>query len=223
MHDDLLDALTRELVNEHGAHTVLLYGSHADASAGPGSDYDLAAFARVPAARRVTRFVEGAYVDAFVHPDTVLSAPGAEHLALRSSTMLCGDRAQVDRFVAALDAVHARGPEPLGPGEASARRLWAHKMLERLQRGDPEGNYRRAWLLAALLEDWFVLRGRWFEGPKKALRWLEQNDAPLHAAFCRALEPDADVDAIRNLVVLAVGQRADPCQRCAGGDSDASL
>ena len=38
--------------------------------------------------------------------------------------------------------------------------------------GDLEGNFRRVWLLYALLEDYFALRGMWYEGPKAALKWL---------------------------------------------------
>src|SRR4051794_38471595 len=64
------------------------------------------------------------------------------------------------------------GPKKLPADEIEARKTWARKMLARARQGDTEGDYRRSWLLMALLEDYFVIRGDWYHGPKKALRWL---------------------------------------------------
>ena len=73
-------------------------------------------------------------------------------------------------------------------------------MLDRLRAGDAEGNYRRVWLLTALLEDYFVFRNRWYEGPKAAFNWLRRHRPDVCAKFASALEPDADLSAIRDLV-----------------------
>ena len=77
----------------------------------------------------------------------------------------------------------------------------------RSRRGDVEGDYRRAWLLTALLDDDFVTRGRGFEGPKKSLQWLRVNVPALHRAFEVALRPGASVESIDELVDLATGRR----------------
>jgi predicted nucleotidyltransferase len=50
-----LARISQELVAAHGAHTILLYGSHADGSAGPDSDYDIAGFAPVAQPLRIAR------------------------------------------------------------------------------------------------------------------------------------------------------------------------
>ena len=88
-------------------------------------------------------------------------------------------------------------------GDKDARDAWARKMALRARRGDIEGDYRRAWLLTALLDDYFVTRGRWFEGPKKSLEWLRVNLPALHHAFEVALRPGASVESIDELVDLA--------------------
>jgi hypothetical protein len=75
-----------------------------------------------------------------------------------------------------------------------------------MERADAEGNYRRVWLLQALLEDYFHRRGLWFEGPKKALRWLEAFDGPAYQAYSQALEPGASQQTIANLVHLLTGE-----------------
>lgn len=206
MSDDLLARICVELVRDHGAHTILLYGSHADGSATLASDFDVAAFAPIERVTRDTRVVDGQYLDLFVHPEAVLRAPPVEsQLMWRGSQILAQRDDEATAFLAALDALHARGPEALPDDELQARRAWAWKMAARMERGDAEGDYRRSWLLTALLEDYFHLRGRWYEGPKKALAWLEARDLPTYLTFERALRPAATPADIRQLIARVVG------------------
>lgn len=129
-------------------------------------------------------------------------------LKLRGSKVLVQREAQADELLRRLEELFRRGPVPLVADEIAARKVWARKMLARICRADPEGNYRRAWLLQALLEDYFHIRGRWYEGPKKALRWLAQFEPAAYQAFCAALEPGASVASIATLVDLVVGSSA---------------
>ena len=78
-------------------------------------------------------------------------------------------------------------------------------MALRMRRGDIEGDFRRVWLLTALLEDYFVLRGMWYQGPKKSFQWLQASDIPTYQAFAEALKPNASFGAIDKAVALAVG------------------
>lgn len=108
-------------------------------------------------------------------------------------------------FLAGLDAIFERGPEPLAADEIEARRTWARKMALRIRRCDMEGNFRRAWLLTALLEDYFCLRGLWYQGPKKSFQHLLVSDGATYRAFDEALRPDASFDAIDRVVEQVVG------------------
>jgi len=203
--EEFIRRASDELVQHHGAHTVLLYGSRADGSATEDSDYDLAAFGNTAAVFRDARLVEGSYLDAFLYPDSVLAAPTGQHLKLRGSRVLVQRDSLATTFLERLEDLYRRGPEPLPQDEAVARKAWAHKMLSRAERSDAEGDYRRAWLLTALLEDYFSLRREWFEGPKKALRWLAQFDQPTFEAFSLALKPGCDLRPVAVLVRLVVG------------------
>ncbi|SCK22119.1 nucleotidyltransferase domain-containing protein [Vogesella sp. LIG4] len=44
--ESVLQGISHELQQQYGASAVLLYGSHADGSAGPDSDYDIAVLVR---------------------------------------------------------------------------------------------------------------------------------------------------------------------------------
>ncbi|AUH50522.1 nucleotidyltransferase domain-containing protein [Chromobacterium sp. ATCC 53434] len=202
---DLLPRIVAELERDPRLHTVLLYGSRADGSANQGSDYDIAAFGALEQVARDTRRIDGEYLDLFLYPDSVLDAPTEEHLSLRGAKILRQRGEEASRFLDGLEALHAAGPQRLPDDELQARRDWAHKMAARIQRGDVEGDYRRAWLLMALLEDYFALRGLWFEGPKKALRWLALHDEDSRRAFELALKPNAGCEAIARLVLSVAG------------------
>ncbi|MGM8851308.1 nucleotidyltransferase domain-containing protein [Salinicola sp. V024] len=191
-----LAELCADFQARYAAHTVLLYGSLADGTASPDSDVDIAVFAPVSIPIREAYVRDGVFIDAFVYPESVLDDPAEEHLRFRGSKILLQSAGTADAFLARLDQQYATGPAPLADDERDARRVWIEKMLVRISRGDAEGDYRRAWLLTSLLEDYFLLRGLWFQGPKKALIWLRENDPQTADAMEVALKPGADIAAI---------------------------
>jgi len=205
--DSVLVAICDELVSVHGAHTILLYGSRADGTASIDSDYDIAAYAPTREPLRIARPEGLGYLDVWLYSDESLTEATEESLRLRGSKVLLQRENEAEVYLAKVEALYRRGPDRLTANETEARKVWSHKMLARIERGDPEGNYRRVWLLQALLEDYFQQRGLWFEGPKKALRWLEETDSPAYHAYCRALEPGASNQAIVSLVQAFHGAR----------------
>lgn len=200
-----LEDICMQLRSRHGCRVVVLYGSHARGDATPGSDYDVAGFAPVAAPLRDARRWRGAFLDVFIYPEARLESPDAEMLKLRGGRVLFEIDAAGTRFLQRLEHYFDAGPERLPEDEIQARRAWAYKMLDRIRRGDLEGRYRRAWLLTALLEDYFQLRQSWFPGPKEGFEWLRNNDAPTLAAFERALEPQANMESIATLVAAVAG------------------
>lgn len=201
----LLRALCEDLARDGSNHTLLLYGSRADGSADEDSDYDIAAFGPRDRTVHDTRVIDGAFLDVFLYPESALSHPGPEWLKLRGSVVLAQRGQEADAFVQTLGALFEQGPPALPADEISARTTWDWKMLARMERGDAEGHYRRAWLLTSLLEDYFVLRGLWFEGPKKSLQWLRRHDASASSALEAALQPGASPEIIRLAVALVAG------------------
>jgi hypothetical protein len=205
MHSDpVLTYICEQLATRHSAHTVMLYGSRADGSATADSDYDVVAFAPIEDALRDARLHEGDYLDIFIYPESVLAKPTGEYLHLRQAKVLQQRGDEGDAFLAQLDTLFQQGPDSLPSDEIAARLTWIHKMLARMQRGDAEGNYRRAWLLFSLLEDYFQLRRQWYQGPKKSLALLRQTAPEIYAKFAAALEPGASADAVQVLAIAVV-------------------
>jgi hypothetical protein len=181
-------------------HTILLYGSRGNNTHTTDSDYDIAAFGPVSEVQRLTESTGAAYLDVFVYPECMLLEASEDLLRLRGSVVLLERDRSAARLLAGLDERFAAGPTKLNPGEQQARRDWLKKMAQRMRRGDAEGDFRRAWLLTALLEDYFVLRAIWYEGPKKALAWLRINDEVGLRLFTTALAPGSPPEAIDRLV-----------------------
>ena len=207
--DSFLAGICEDLSLRHRAHTILLYGSRADGSANEYSDYDIAAFSGVERTVREAREVDGQFLDLFIYPDAVLGQPTAEYLTLRGSRIIVQRGDEASDFLNRLDAIFDLGPAPLPADELQARRAWAWKMAARMKRGDIEGAYRRTWLLTVLLDDYFHLRGRWYQGPKKSFQWLGQYDPETYRAFEVALAPAASHDSIHELIGRVVGTEDD--------------
>lgn len=198
--DPVLAKIVDYLVASYGAHSILLYGSRADGSATADSDYDVAAFAPVENEIRNNQLIDGAFWDVFVYPEELLLSPTKEYLKLRGSQILVQESTKARDFLTGLDDLFDAGPAALSEQEVAVRVQWAEKMLARIQRNDIEGNYRRAWLLTTLLEDYFEFRQIWYQGPKKSFIWMKEHAPQDFMVFERALLPAAPWEAIKNLV-----------------------
>lgn len=190
--DDILDALCDRLVVEHHCHTLILYGSRARGDADADSDYDLIGFRDgAGPVRRETGHWQGALLDVFIYPAERLQTADDTMLHVRGGRVLRQRGDLGAQFLANLERVHASTPPTLAADEIEARKNWALKMLDRAARGNVEGNYRRVWLLTALLESYFIFRGRRYPGPKEAFEALAASNPETHALFGSALEPGA--------------------------------
>lgn len=197
-----LKLLMQELVEKHGCHTVIVYGSRARGDARPTSDYDAWGLRDSGDAIRDARPWNGTFLDAFVYPESKIAAPDESMIHLREGLILCQKGDIATRFIAKLRELFAQAPKALSPDEINARRVWAKKMLLRARDGDVEANFRRVWLLTALLEDYFLIRGKRYLGPKESLKLLSATEPELYQAFESALKPGADLAVIEHLVEL---------------------
>lgn len=198
--DPLIRQIADELRERHGCHTVILYGSRARGDQRPNSDYDLLGIRDGGERMRDARLWHGAYLDLFIYPEQLVDRPDETMLQWLGGVVLFQKGQVGDTLLARLEALFRAGPAPLPPDERQTRRVWAGKMLERAREGDAEANYRRAWLLTALLEDYFQLRDQWYLGPKRGLAWLREHDQSAYAAFEAALQPGASLDQIAALI-----------------------
>lgn len=207
-----------EVMAAHDCHTAILYGSWARGQATEESDVDVLCVREDGKAFRDARIVDGIYLDAFIYPRADLATPGPALLRVLGGVVLREVDACGSALLAQLQALHERGPTPLPDDERRAVVLWSRKMLERM--GGSSGlevGYRRMQLYLQCLEDYFALRGKWFEGPKAAYAWLLQHDTATYRCFAHAALPVASADAFVALVQAVYGPFSEPEPQGAAG------
>lgn len=179
--------ILRYLEEMYHPHTIILYGSWCDGTNGPGSDFDALLIADGIEESHDASEVEGVVLDVFCYPTGALEQknPG-ELLQLYHGTAVRDERGiaagLIDRVQAYMEEQRIHAPE-----EKRFQRDWCRKMLNRSRRGDPEGLYRRHWLLTESLELYCVLRDIFYFGSKKTLLMLERDDPEGYELVCAAL------------------------------------
>lgn len=206
--DPFLDVIVGALVEQHGCHTVVLYGSRARGEENPQSDYDVLGFKDAGGKVSDCRCIDGRYLDAHLYPAGDVDGKAKDFRQLFKGRVLRERDGFGTRLLAQVDAVVAAGPEAVAADQLQLRRVWYEKTLKRIARGDAEGDLRRAMLLMNAIDDYFDFRRLWVWGPRLSFQWLRDNDAAAYAVFERALKPGADLAALTALARVVVGETA---------------
>lgn len=199
--DQNLKFIVDRLKKRYKCHTAVLYGSRARGDFGPRSDYDVIGFSKfVKAEHRENGKRRGQYLDVFIYPDSK-AREVSELLHLRGGRVLFERKHFGTSLIAEIEKVYLKGPGKISRAQKKVRVNWAFKMFERSRLGDIEAHFRKYWLLMASLEDYFVLRNRWYFGSKQSLLWLKENDAITYDLFEKAFADPANYMKMRRLLV----------------------
>ncbi len=200
--EQLIADLADHLADELGFHTAILYGSHARGDWDTASDIDVVAFRDDAEPTHAAGRWRDVFLDLFVYPSNAKATP--DWLRIHGGRVLFQRNGEGDRVLSAVAALYKAGPSLLDPVAAQTRCLWLKKMLVQAAKGDVEGDFRRHWLLSALLEDYCDLRGRWYLGPKQVLLALACESPGDLAVLGVAFEPGATLETISAAVALVV-------------------
>lgn len=199
--DPLLTKIVEKLVKKHKCHTVLLYRSRARGDATDQSDYDVMGVCKTGKKFRVAEKRKGVYLDLFIFPEKDLKELGENHLYMLGSKILYEKSHFGSNFLQRLDAAGKIKYKPLPADEIEVRKIWLHKMFDRISVGDIEGNYRRAWLHEALLYEYFAIRKKRYLGSKQSFAWLKEKDPATYRLFDTVLANPLDLKHLKRLVV----------------------
>ena len=181
------DQIIDYILETYRPDAVIVYGSFADGSANEHSDFDALVIADHDRTHDAS-VIDGVLLDVFVYPPKTFKAaydPAAFLQVLDGTVVLdkSGIAQQLqERVRSYVDSLPQKSSE-----EIRQEIRWCEKMLSRTLREDPEGYYRWHWLLTDSLELYCEIRGVRYDGPKKALRRMEQTDAAAFRLYAEAL------------------------------------
>jgi uncharacterized protein len=194
------------LQENHGCHTVVLYGSYARGDHSAESDLDMLGVSSTAISEyRVSHEWELPKIDldVFVHPESQVPSLKCEDLSkLRGCVPLIDPFGIAAQLKSMVEAWALTPPAALPNWERQQSVSWCKRMLRRASKNDVEGNYRRHWLAMELLPMWFELSGNRFYGPKESLSWLRQHEPQVFDVFEKAMNPSAQLAELECIVSL---------------------
>ncbi len=199
----LLERLCSYLTKRFSCDTAILYGSRARGDWDPTSDIDVIAFGEVRETGHIAHRWENLFLDLFLYPTA--TKPEQAWLRIHDGQVLFQRDCEGDKILGAVRDMFLSGPERMSLNDMQTTRLWLEKMLARAGKGDVEGEYRRHWLLKEVLEVYFLLRGKWYLGPKKSLTLLCGQHPEHFEVFRKAFAPGASIGDIQAAVAIANG------------------
>ncbi len=200
--DTLLLKIIEQFKARYDIHTAILYGSRARGNFNDKSDYDLLFVIDAAESSRINDKVGEYYLDVFIKPTSEIINPTIAHLYMHDGIVLFEKENIGSEFLSSLKKIYNQGPKILSSEEKKVMKNWSEKMLERIFVGDIESDYRAHELIISLLEEYFHQRDMWYEGPKKSLQWLNENDFVFYSTYRKAMKNHLipDIQNVINLV-----------------------
>jgi len=164
---------------------IILYGSYANATNNSLSDFDCMIVTENKTIAHDTSFVGGIQLDLFIYsPDEIASIdciPLFDAKIVKDSNGIA--ESLINKAKSYINANSIKPTEKKGSLVS-----WLNKMLVRAKGDDVESMFRRCWALTESLEIYFILRNRFYFGPKKGISFLQQNDKKGYELFDEVLK-----------------------------------
>ena len=195
-----MEQIIEYIKREYAPLSIILYGSYANGTNNLNSDFDALVISRDHEQHHDTSFVNGIQLDVFVYPSTYFD-----------KDYDCND------FIQIFDGKIIEDSEGIGKklqnriqsylqnrplktyAEIQANIDWCIKMYERVKRGDSEAMFRWHWVLIDSLEIFCDISRQPYWGPKKSLKWMEENKPDAFSYYAKALS-EFDMENLKNWI-----------------------
>ena len=181
-----MDRFVQYLREKYRPRALLVYGSYVRGDQDGFSDFDCMVIVDSKEKNHDDSVVDGVQLDCYIFTADEVSGENMDpYITAYDSRIVfddgigCALMERVRRHV----ETHAQ----TSAEEKAFLRAWIEKTLRRTEKGDDEGHFRAAALLAESLEDYCLLRDRFYCGSKKTIAFLREYDPEGHALFQRAI------------------------------------
>uniref|UniRef100_UPI0040571690 nucleotidyltransferase domain-containing protein n=1 Tax=Acetatifactor sp. TaxID=1872090 RepID=UPI0040571690 len=195
-----LEQIIEYIKQKYNPLSIILYGSYANGTNNLNSDFDSLVISYDHEQFHDTSFVNGLQLDVFVYPASYFDEDFDCNDFVQiydGKIIMDSDEKGKTLQTKVLSYLQKRPQKSKAEIEASVD--WCAKMLARAKRYDTEGMFRWHWVLIDSLEIFCDIMKHPYFGPKKSLKWMEENHPVAFTCYKKALE-DFGMDTLENWI-----------------------
>lgn len=168
--------------------SIILYGSYANGTNNLNSDFDSLVISYDHEQFHDTSFVDGVQLDVFVYPASYFDGnyDCSDFIQIFDGKIITDCDGQGKALQTNVLSYLQNRPQK-SKAEIDADIDWCIKMLARVKRCDAEGMFRWHWVLIDSLEIYCDVMRQPYFGPKKSLKWMEENYPAAFDCYQKAL------------------------------------
>lgn len=173
--------------------SVVVYGSYSDGTNNAHSDFDALVISESHEVHHDTSFVDGVQLDVFVYPAAYFTSDcdPDEFVQIYDGEIIC-DTSDIAQNLKSRVRSYVDEHAIKSDDEINSLLDWLEKMCLRAKRNDAEGMFRRHWMLTDSLEIFCNVVKYPYFGPKKALKWMQNNHYDAFVIYEKALAEFSD-------------------------------
>ena len=189
------------IMQRYNPLSIILYGSYANGTNNLNSDFDALVISDDHEQFHDTSFVDGIQLDVFVYPASYFEGDydRNDFIQIFDGKVVVDRGGQGKALQAKVQSYLQNRPQK-SRAEIDASVNWCIKMLARVKRCDAEGMFRWHWVLIDSLEIFCDVKHHPYRGPKKSLKWMEENHPTAFACYQTALT-DFSMESLENWIL----------------------
>ena len=197
----LLEKIIDYIKQRYNPLSIILYGSYANGTNNLNSDFDALVISFDHEQFHDTSFVDGIQLDLFVYPASYFEGDYDcnDFIQIFDGKIIVDRDGQGKALQAKVQSYLQNRPQK-SRAEIDASVNWCIKMLARVKRCDAEGMFRWHWVLIDSLEIFCDVMRQPYWGPKKSLKWMEENHPTAFACYQTALT-DLSMESLENWIL----------------------
>ena len=195
-----LEQIIEYIKQKYNPLSIILYGSYANGTNNLNSDFDSLVISYDHEQFHDTSFVNGVQLDVFVYPASYFDGnyDCNDFVQIFDGKIIVDNDERGKALQTKVQSYLQNRPQK-SKAEIDASVDWCVKMLARVKRYDAEGMFRWHWVLNDSLEIFCDVMHHPYWGPKKSLKWMEENHPTAFDCYQTALA-DFSVDSLENWI-----------------------
>ena len=196
-----MEKIIEDIKQRYNPLSIILYGSYANGTNNLNSDFDALVISDDHEQFHDTSFVDGIQLDVFVYPASYFEGDYDcnDFIQIFDGKIIVDHDEQGKALQAKVQSYLQNRPQK-SRAEIDASVNWCIKMLARVKRCDAEGMFRWHWVLIDSLEIFCDVMRQPYWGPKKSLKWMEENHPTAFACYQTALT-DLSMESLENWIL----------------------